>query len=172
MFMKSISHQNSSLMNIYGHVSITIQFRNTFERFVMTKKEELENLVKIWRVQIKDNPPSWVIFEHGTCVIVKEANVDIKTQAKEILKKWGPVVPGTDLGDFSVADIDDEQLWLVTYTHPDIANIVNLTELSDEAGENPIGNTAIIGITGRNKRQEDAKTLNIIYIEDNFTSKE
>lgn len=138
----------------------------------MIKKEELEYLVKIWRTQIKDNAPSWAIFEHGTCVIVQEVNEDIETQAKEILKKWGPVVPGTDLGDFSVGDIDDEPVWLVTYTNPDIANFVNRNELTDESNEDSIGNTMVIGMTGRNKRQEDAKTLNIIHIEDNSSSKE
>ncbi len=118
----------------------------------MNKKEELEYLVKILRTQIEDSIPSWVIFEHGTCVIVENDKEDIEAQAKEILKKWGPVVPGTDLGDFSVKDINDEPVWLVTYTHKDIANIVSLKEIANETDEDPIENTMVIGMTGRNKR--------------------
>lgn len=131
----------------------------------MINKEELEYLIKIWHTQVKDDSWSFVIFEHGTCVVFKDAKGDIETQAKEVLKKWGTVVPGTDLGDFSVHDIENEPVWLVTYTHPDITNFVTLNEIAKETDEDSIGNTVVIGMTGRNKREEDAKTLKIIYKE-------
>jgi len=132
----------------------------------MITKEELEYLVKIWHTQVKDDSWSFVIFEYGTCVVFQDPKGDIETYVKEVLKKCGPVVPGTDLGDFSVQDIEDEPGWLVTYTHPDIANFVTLNEIENEVDEASIGNTMVIGMTGRNKRVKDAKTLKIIYTED------
>ncbi|MHA1557969.1 MAG: hypothetical protein ACTSPM_13680 [Candidatus Heimdallarchaeota archaeon] len=132
----------------------------------MITKEELEYLVKIWHTQVKDDSWSFVIFEHGTCVVFQDPKEDIETYVKEVLKKWGPVVPGTDLGDFSVHDIEDEPVWLVTYSHPDITNFVTLKEIANEADDDSIGNTMVIGMTGRNKRVEDAKTLKVIYTED------
>ena len=42
------------------------------------------------------------IFKNGTCVLVDQSTKDIKSQATQILKEHGKVIPGTPSGDFVV----------------------------------------------------------------------
>ncbi|MFX0090993.1 MAG: hypothetical protein ACFFBD_04455, partial [Candidatus Hodarchaeota archaeon] len=66
----------------------------------MSNQEKITDLINTWRTIILGAQKSWVMFEHGTCVILMEPQEDLQAQAKELLKEWGPVVPGTPLGDF------------------------------------------------------------------------
>lgn len=123
---------------------------------------EKKFLVFIWKTNIRDKPKDWVLFKHGTCVIIQEPITNLELQAKELLKRWGAVIPGTNLGDFIVKQADDSIGWLVTYTHPDIANYVHLSELPEDFHKS---DTVTIGLIGREKRQNDAKSLVIIHKE-------
>ena len=137
---------------------------------IMINNEKLNSLIDIWR-RIVDDDKSWVMFEHGTCIILKEPQDDLQAQANEILKEWGPVVPGTSLGDFDVRNLDDLSAWLVVYAQPDIANFIDHDILKENGLEEQIGMHMGIGLFGRRLRQEDSKTLKIIHVEDKRNNK-
>ncbi|NHJ33617.1 MAG: hypothetical protein FK732_12220, partial [Asgard group archaeon] len=61
----------------------------------MSKEDEINRMIAIWREILVEKENSWVMFEKGTCVILLEPEEDIRAQAIEILKVWGPVVSGT-----------------------------------------------------------------------------
>ncbi|CAM5725385.1 hypothetical protein SGLAM104S_05595 [Streptomyces glaucescens] len=50
---------------------------------------------------------SWVLFEHGTCVVVTAPEGDLAERATEILREFGPVHAGSSAGDFGVIDVKD-----------------------------------------------------------------
>jgi hypothetical protein len=69
------------------------------ENFPVSDAAELN---AIWRKVLPDTIKKWAIFQYGTTVLCHEENKDPKEHALEVLKEWGPIVPGTPLGDFNV----------------------------------------------------------------------
>jgi hypothetical protein len=123
--------------------------------------DERNDLVEIWRSIIQGDSKSWVLFEHGTCVILMQPEVDLAAQAKVLLAEWGPVQVGTDSADFNVIELENGSGWVVTCHHPDILTFVPADEdKADEPAE------IMIGLMGRSVRDEDAKELKVIHIED------
>ena len=117
--------------------------------------------VEIWRKVIIGENKSWVLFEHGTCVILMEPKEDLAAQAIEIMKEYGPVHVGTGSADMGITELSNYPGWVVTGHHPDMLNYVSPEELKTD---NP--SDLVIGFVGRNKRDEDSKSLKIIHIED------
>lgn len=118
-------------------------------------------LIEAWRrIDILEKK-SWVLFSHGTCVIVTEPQLDIRAQAVELMRKHGPVHAGSPAGDFSVVTLTGYPGWIVTCYHTQIATYVTPDELS----ANMMGDMAI-GTFGRDKRHRDAFDLEVIHIED------
>ncbi len=136
----------------------------------MSEEDTIEEMVATWRSILPSEGGSWVLFEHGTCVLFKASEPDIEMQAKEILEKWGPVVPGTNLGDFNVVDLEAVSGWIVTYAHPGVVNYVSPSEVEAEQPSDPDAPDymfrAAIGLTGREKRRQDAESLKIIHVEE------
>ncbi|MFW9924645.1 MAG: hypothetical protein ACFFDW_15290, partial [Candidatus Thorarchaeota archaeon] len=97
-------------------------------------------------------------------IICLEPEENLEQKTIEILKEWGPIIPGTDRGDFKVHKAETLPGWLVFYAHPDIANYVSPEELSLDETEESF-NDLTIGLAGRNKRHLDAESLKIIHIE-------
>ena len=102
----------------------------------------------------------WAIFRYGTTVLCHDANKDPEQHALEVMKEWGPVVPGTPLGDFNVGYAEGSPGWIVVYAHEDIGNYVNPDEI-DEMHHNHMS----IGIYGRSKRHADFEALEIVHVE-------
>ncbi|HLC87601.1 MAG TPA: hypothetical protein VJG66_00910 [Patescibacteria group bacterium] len=50
-------------------------------------------LVNIYRKAIDPKRKDWVVFEHGTCVIIYNLKGDLKTEAIEVLKKIRQLYP-------------------------------------------------------------------------------
>ncbi|NPE09182.1 MAG: hypothetical protein GNW80_12930 [Asgard group archaeon] len=134
----------------------------------MSEGHEINRQIAIWREILVKEKNSWVMFEQGTCLILLEPEEDLRAQAIEIMKMWGPVVPGTSEGDFSVDVWEDLPGWVVYYQHPDMANYVSPKEFGEES-EDKVWNDMIIGLIGRNKRNEDAQSLKIVHVEDKRT---
>src|SRR5918998_1702225 len=122
---------------------------------------EPTELIDIWRRIIIGEGKSWVLFEHGTCVILTSPVADLAGAAMALLKEWGPVIVGTLAGDFNVIALQDDPGWVVTSHHPDILTYVGTDEF--EGGATP--DDMIIGLTGRSKRAQDAEELQVIHTE-------
>ena len=118
------------------------------------------SLVDIWKGIIKGDGKSWVLFEHGTCVVLMEPEDNLGEQAKGLLREFGPVHAGSPAGDFGVIRLRDAPGWVVTGQHQDILTYVSPDELTD-----PSPKDLSVGIRGRTKRGQDAAELNIIHIE-------
>lgn len=123
--------------------------------------DDHNDLIETWRGIIQGDSKSWVLFERGTCVILMQPEVDLVTQAKALLKEWGPVQVGTDSADFNVVKLENDPGWVVTCHHPDILTYVRADE---DKAEEPA--EIVIGLMGRSMRDEDAKELKVIHIED------
>ncbi len=121
------------------------------------------DLIATWRGALGDLGKSWVLFEHGTCVILMEPADDLAAQAMELLRDWGPVHAGASFGDFGVIELPAGG-WAVTGHHPDILTHVGPAEVGpDETSD------LSVGLLGRSKRDQDAEDLRVIHVEDRRT---
>ena len=126
-----------------------------------------ETLAETWRHIIVGETKSWVLFEHGTCVILMKPEADLVAQASVIMREWGPVFPGSPAGDFTVVTLTEYPGWIVTGHHPDMLNYVAPHEFEEM---NP--SDAAVGLLGRAKRDQDAVAPNVVHIEDKRSSAE
>ena len=117
------------------------------------------DLINIYKKIITDQSASWVLFKHGTCVMLLEPQKDIKEQGVKILREHGSVIPGTTSGDFEVTKIPEINGWVVTGDYPGIMMYV-------PSEEGKMKGDFEIGIIGRTHREQDAKDLEIVHVED------
>lgn len=117
--------------------------------------QSFEELISIYKRVIDPKLQNWVVFDQGTCVIIYHPSKDLKTEATEVLQKYGTVTPGSESADFTVTKVDNG--WIVTGNQPGILNYV-----SEEEGRNK--EDYEIGLIGRNKKEQDSKDLKIVHI--------
>lgn len=117
------------------------------------------DLINIYKKIVTDSSMNWVLFKCGTCVMLLYPEEDLRAQAIRILKEHGAVVAGTPTGDFEVTKIPEIKGWVVTGDYPGIMMYV-----SEEEGKNK--DDLYVGLAGRNKREQDTKKLEVVYIED------
>ncbi|KAL4861956.1 hypothetical protein BDV12DRAFT_56841 [Aspergillus spectabilis] len=120
----------------------------------------------IWRsILTAGKTKSWVLFYHGTCVILMNPTADdLANQAIEILKEWGPVHVGSPAGDFNVIDLeggDGPTGYIVTGHHNDVLNYVPPGAVKEGALD------MVAGLIGRGNRDRDARELTVVHVEDN-----
>lgn len=123
----------------------------------MKSKSEL---VTIYKKILKGDFQGWVLFGHGTCVIIPRINKTIEDDAIEVLGRYGKIIPGTPLGDFNVTPLKDNLGWVVTGDHLDILNFVGFDEIEEKSDDMKIG------LLGREKKELDSKELKIIHAEE------
>ncbi|MFW9919113.1 MAG: hypothetical protein ACFFED_05910 [Candidatus Thorarchaeota archaeon] len=116
---------------------------------------------QIWRKILPPEVTRWAIFKHGTIVLCHDNDKDPREHGLQVLKEWGPLAPGTPLGDFNVTLAGAVPGWVVEYAHEDIGSYVSPDELKDAEDD-----VLMIGLYGRAKRHEDFLSLEIIHVED------
>ncbi|WP_344402064.1 hypothetical protein [Streptomyces longisporus] len=121
---------------------------------------DTETLIDAWRRLLSGSGKSWVLFEHGTCVVIDEPTGELAERATETLREFGPVQVATSAGDFRVLELKNGEGWLVTGHHPDVVTFVALDEPADPSH-------LAVGIHGRSKRDQDGTELHVIHVEDN-----
>jgi hypothetical protein len=127
-----------------------------------------DQIVNAWKSIIIDKSKSWVVFSHGTCVVlIMQPLPDLQLQAIELMRKYGPVHTGSPAGDFSIIDLTNYPGWAVTCHHNDILTYVAPDELNIET----ISNDVTIGLYGRAKRNLDALRAEVIHVEDKRNEK-
>jgi len=125
-------------------------------RSKMDSGERIIQLIEFWQ-KIIDPETDWVLFENGTCVVCKVSGTDVKEHAIETLREWGPVVPGTPLGDFDFELHENPLGLLIKYYNPDILSFLMVDEFE---GNSPLGGALL----ARHRRELDSKTLRIVHI--------
>jgi hypothetical protein len=120
-----------------------------------------DDLVDTWRRIILGEDKSWVLFAHGTCVMLPEPDdtVDLASRAVDILREYGPVQAGSSAGDFGTIVLDPGPGWAVYGHHSDVLTYVGPQEVSTTTD-------LAVGLHGRNKRDLDGRDLQIIHVED------
>ena len=119
----------------------------------------VQRFVEMWRLLVAGSRKPWVVFEHGTCVLIGDPTQDVRKAAIDLLAQWGPVVAGTPAGDFNVFLLKDGTGWAVTSHHPSIATCVDSSEVSSDEHD-----VMTVGIFGRAKRDRDASELTIVHV--------
>ncbi|MEV6051481.1 hypothetical protein [Streptomyces sp. NPDC052107] len=120
---------------------------------------DTETLIDAWRRLLADSGKTWVLFEHGTCVVLEQPTGDPAAQATEILREFGPVRVGGPAGDFRVLELNNGEGWLVTGHHPDVVTFVPLDDSADPSH-------LAVGILGRSRRDRDGTELHVVHVED------
>src|SRR5260370_16488893 len=91
-----------------------------------------DDAIEFWRLHVGPGR-AWVIFEHGTCVVLTDPTDALAGQAGALLAKHGPGHVATPAADFTVHRLTDSSDLLVTYDHPDIPNFVASCEVGARA---------------------------------------
>ncbi len=120
---------------------------------------DTEILIDVWRRLLADPRKSWVLFEHGTCVVLTAPDGKLAEQATDLLKEFGPAHAGSSAGDFGVIDVKDVEGWVVTGHHNDVLTYVSLEEPQDQS-------QIAVGLFGRSKRHRDGTELHVVHVED------
>ncbi|MER6072199.1 hypothetical protein ABT187_25750 [Streptomyces sp. NPDC001817] len=121
---------------------------------------DTETLIDAWRRLLAGSGKTWVLFEHGTCVVLERpAGQDLAAQATGILREFGPVRVGGPAGDFRVLELHNGEGWLVTGHHPDVVTFVPLDDSADPSH-------LAVGILGRSRRDRDGTELHVVHVED------
>ncbi|MGW7408078.1 hypothetical protein ACWGI9_31030 [Streptomyces sp. NPDC054833] len=120
---------------------------------------DTETLIDTWRRLLAGSGKSWVLFEHGTCVVLEEPEGQLDERATELLREFGPVHVAGPAGDFRVLELKNDEGWLVTGHHPDVVTFVGLDEPADPSH-------LAVGIHGRSKRDQDGRELHVVHVED------
>ncbi|MFI5925030.1 hypothetical protein ACIA3K_03505 [Micromonospora sp. NPDC051543] len=120
-----------------------------------------QDLAGIWRRIIRGDGKSWVVFAHGTCVVLPAPgpSADLAAQAIEILREYGPVHVGSSAGDFSTITLDPGPGWVVYGHHNDVLTYMGPDEVQDSSD-------LAVGLYGRHKRDQDGHELDVIHVED------
>ncbi|MEU1600724.1 hypothetical protein ABZ468_50355 [Streptomyces sp. NPDC005708] len=118
-----------------------------------------EILVDAWKRLLTDPRKSWVLFEHGTCVVLTSPDGDLAEQATKILGEFGPVHAGSPAGDFGVINVKGADGWVVTGHHQDVLTYVGPDEPSGQED-------FAVGLCGRSKRHQDGTELRVVHVED------
>lgn len=128
-------------------------------KFGMMSTMSTDILVDTWRQLLVNPGVSWVLFEHGTCVVLPDPEGDLAQRATDLLREFGPVHVGSPSGDFRTTTVQNAEGWVVGGHHPDVLNYVAPGEVSDPVGPH-------VGLCGRSKRHRDGTELRIIHVED------
>lgn len=134
-----------------------------FLNITVLSMQNRDQFINIYKKIIEPNLKNWVVFEHGTCVIIYHPKEDLENEAKEVLQKYGQVYPGSSTADFTVIKVDPDQIgvdsgWIVAGDQPGILNYVSENEGEDREDYE-------IGLIGRDKKEADSKELKIIHVE-------
>lgn len=149
----------------YGHFVQT----KTWNKRVKESKLENTSMVNdtlsnddlIKHVQLAINPifKSWVLFKHGTYIIIENNENEIEKEALEKMKEFGPVHAGSPAGDFATITLKGTEGWVISSHGYGMYTYVHPSELKKENPED-----YEIGLYGRNKRELDGADLEIICI--------
>ncbi|MEU6201089.1 hypothetical protein [Streptomyces sp. NPDC047061] len=119
---------------------------------------ENQTLIDTWQRLLTGSGKSWVLFEHGTCVVLEHPTGDIAEQAVGILREFGPMHVATAAGDFRVLELNQGEGWLVTSHHPDVVTFVPRDDPEDPSH-------LAVGILGRSRRDLDGTELGVVHVE-------
>ena len=132
-------------------------------------QQELE-LLAIWTDILEGSEHPWVIFQFGTCVILRNPQDDLEQQAIDMMGQWAIPVAGTPSNKYSLSFLTSQGIpgCIIGFHHPDIMTYVAPAEAPgcSRNYDDYEGVRINVGSFGKKKRQWDCETLKIIHVED------
>lgn len=125
----------------------------------MSERPEATDAAALWRQLLPDPALSWVLFRHGSCVVLQGVPDDAAAQAIAILRAAGPVLPGTASADFDVHPLDGLPGWVVTCHHPAILVHVRPAQVGGDGAA-----LLDVGLVGRDLRDQDAQQPEVVAV--------
>jgi len=119
----------------------------------------LESVVQLLSTILAGEAQSFVLFRHGTFVLVDAAPELAPELALARLATFGPVAAGGSAGDFSVWSVTGDRGRLVTSHESTIMTFVSPAELAGSTRSD-----LEIGLIGRAKRHVDAHESQIVHV--------
>ena len=128
----------------------------------------------------RQKPDCWAIFKNGTCVWIyykddasseEKESFDISKYAKDLLKEYGPIHPGSPQGYFYVNEAENIDGYFVSFH---ISGLISYVSENDEEVKRIVDRKKIveqkeknlvIGLIGRYYRKLDSESLEIVHIE-------
>lgn len=124
-------------------------------------EQQTASVIGIFQTVLSDKRQSWVLFRHGTVVVLTEPQSDVSALAVAFLRIHGPVKVGGEAGDFGAYELIKYPGWIVTSYRDEMLTYVG----SDELGGKP-ETVLSVGMLGRWKRGLDATELEVVHVED------
>jgi hypothetical protein len=115
---------------------------------------------EVWQAILRDTVPAWVLFKHGTCVVVSDPRDDAAAAAIAILREHGPVHVATPTADFTVHTLADYPGWVISCHHSDIITYVHPREVDEPGPRNHA-----VGLLGRSYRDHDSRELEVVHLQ-------
>jgi hypothetical protein len=112
----------------------------------------MKNLVPIWN-RIITFECTWVLFRHGTCVVVPAGSADPRQAARDILRDCADGQPGT------IVSLSTLPGWVVSASHPDVLTYVSPGDVGSAAADVTISYYAAAALAA------DIRELRIVHVE-------
>ena len=113
----------------------------------------MKNLIQIWS-RIISFDCTWVLFAHGTSVVVPAGSEDPRQTARDILRDLGEVS-----GTGTVIGLAQLPGWVVTASHPDVLTYVGPADVGAAASNLTIAYYASAALVA------DAGELRVVHVE-------
>ena len=148
-------------------IACYFSYQKTIEDdFSVMEDYKLTDSLLIEQVKLAINPTfkNWILFKNGTYIIMEDTSDvnEIEKEGIEKMKEFGPVHAGSSAGDFGITTLTETEGWVVsghgygmyTYVHPSELELKNPKDHE-------------VGFFGRNKRDLDGSSFEIICISAN-----
>lgn len=103
---------------------------------------------------------SWVLFSHGTCVLLETGQKDLATAASAFLGEWGVVEAGSERADFNCFDSPVGRGWLVTFYREEMLTYVDPADVAAGHDEE-----IQVGMAALWQRDQDAAERQVIHVQ-------
>lgn len=117
-------------------------------------------LIKNWKLLLaSEESSSWVLFNNGTCIILRNFSGALEVEAKRLLESADKNIGHGGFRDLNVSPIPEPSGWIVTGEQPNVRVFVDPSDFNE-----PLDSDLQVGLVGRINATFDAKELLAIFI--------
>ena len=122
-----------------------------------------EALLNAWRSLLPTGGMSWVLYENGTVVVLKDATDDLEHAAAALLAKWGHTPEGLPSNDAKVFQVRETPGWVVTSHFVDGFDMLTYVGRDEfEGGEAAVD---VVARLGCERLARDVEDVVVVHVE-------